>query len=872
MGHRLPKAGLAVLSSVSCLAMTTVATTAVADVVLHSFDISSQPLATAVVAYSRQSGVPVLAPMELMRGKIAPPVRGRLSAEAALTQLLAGSGLRSVRGPKGGFALVRTGAAVIQGGSGEAPLLREDEAGQGAAAGAGAKLEPEEITVTGTRVRGGHAASPLIVRDQEEMRNAGHSDLGTVIRSIPQNFTGGQNPGVWRGVSLAGERNNNVTASSSINLRGLGPDATVTLLNGRRLSYDGINQAIDISVIPLEAVERLEIVADGASAIYGSDAVAGVANVLLKRDYKGLSTTARLGATSDGGGTQQQFSLVGGSRWAGGGFIAAYNFQRDEPIYASERSSLEHMQDPFTINPYLKAHSILLSGHQEIAPVAQLSVDSLYNKRWSRDVITTFPLQNRTWVESESYAISATLEADIVPNWTFFLNGSASGNSSNLRSSNILLPDTPYDEEDTCMCNHSLSSELGAEGSLFRMPGGNVRLAVGGGYRENAQKVISRTFDTIRTGKQEVAHLYGELSVPIISPSMSVALMNKLYLSGAIRHDKYQNRYSATTPKAGVVYSPLEGIDVKASWGKAFKAPTISQEFRPVSASNYPIAHWEDTGFPSSSTVLLIEGGGRLSPERAQTLTLGLHMRPKALPGFTLEVSYFKVLYRGRIITPITNVFKALASPQYIDFITFDPTHNLQAELISLDGSGLSSPYVPYDPRKVVAVIDNRLTNVMRQDVQGVDLSLGYTSGLGDGNVSAQADVSWMKSSQVNNTEAGNLQLAGTIFNPPTWRARGGVTWGGQHGSLSGFVNYVGSLKNTLVSPNATISNSYSFDVVGRYRPSWGDQNTEISLSLHNILNQKPPRAEIHPLFHNFDPTNHSAIGRTISLSVRKNW
>src|SRR5690606_39717167 len=66
-----------------------------------------------------------------------------------------------------------------------------------------------------------------------------------------------------------------VTGGSSLNLRGLGPDATLTLLNGRRMAYSGFVQAVDIGAIPVEAVDRVEIVADGASAIYGSDAVGG---------------------------------------------------------------------------------------------------------------------------------------------------------------------------------------------------------------------------------------------------------------------------------------------------------------------------------------------------------------------------------------------------------------------------------------------------------------------------------------------------------------------------------------------------------------------------------------------------------------------
>src|SRR3546814_15829449 len=100
-----------------------------------------------------------------------------------------------------------------------------------------------------------------------------------------------QNPGVALGSgSIA---NQNINSGSALNLRGLGPDATLTLLNGRRLSYSGFVNAVDVSVVPIAALDRIEVIADGASAIYGSDAVAGVANIITKRDFDGVSATYR---------------------------------------------------------------------------------------------------------------------------------------------------------------------------------------------------------------------------------------------------------------------------------------------------------------------------------------------------------------------------------------------------------------------------------------------------------------------------------------------------------------------------------------------------------------------------------------------------
>lgn len=97
-----------------------------------------------------------------------------------------------------------------------------------------------------------------------------------------------------------------MNSASSANLRGLGADATLTLLNGHRLPYDSALQGVDISAIPLAAVDRIEILPDGASAIYGSDAVGGVVNVVLRRDFEGVTTSAQVGASTAGGNWRQQ--------------------------------------------------------------------------------------------------------------------------------------------------------------------------------------------------------------------------------------------------------------------------------------------------------------------------------------------------------------------------------------------------------------------------------------------------------------------------------------------------------------------------------------------------------------------------------------
>lgn len=170
---------------------------------------------------------------------------------------------------------------------------------------------------------------------------------------------------------------------------GLGPNATLTLLNGNRLSYTGLNSAIDIAAIPAAAVDRVEIIADGASAIYGADAVAGVVNVVLKRDYEGLSALGRLGASTDGGNFQQQYSLTGGHRWASGGVLAVYDYSSNSAISAGSRSYTSAMASDSYLYPRLGRHSALVSAHQDIGASVSANVDLLF-KDGRQDMLLGF--------------------------------------------------------------------------------------------------------------------------------------------------------------------------------------------------------------------------------------------------------------------------------------------------------------------------------------------------------------------------------------------------------------------------------------------------------------------------------------------------
>jgi iron complex outermembrane receptor protein len=148
----------------------------------------------------------------------------------------------------------------------------------------------DEVVVTGSRVRGAQpVGSAVVTLDRDAITSAGQTTVDRIIKDIPQNFDLGVSENSRGQSGGAG----NIVYGNTVNLRGIGPYATLVLIDGHRVTNN--TRSIDPSVLPTLALERVEVVADGASAIYGSDAVAGVVNLIPRRSLDGVEAFARAG-------------------------------------------------------------------------------------------------------------------------------------------------------------------------------------------------------------------------------------------------------------------------------------------------------------------------------------------------------------------------------------------------------------------------------------------------------------------------------------------------------------------------------------------------------------------------------------------------
>jgi iron complex outermembrane recepter protein len=185
---------------------------------------------------------------------------------------------------------------------------------------AAATEELAEVVVTGTNIRGvAPTGSSLIAVDRTQIEESAGVTTSAILMETPQIMNFGITESSRSGNGGAG----NITLGTSINIRGISPFATLTLLDGHRMTPNGTTGAApDPNVIPTIALERVEIVADGASAIYGSDAIAGVANLILRRKANGAEASVHFGHAD--GYTDRQIGALWGTQWSTGNVMLAF--------------------------------------------------------------------------------------------------------------------------------------------------------------------------------------------------------------------------------------------------------------------------------------------------------------------------------------------------------------------------------------------------------------------------------------------------------------------------------------------------------------------------------------------------------------------
>lgn len=225
----------------------------------------------------------------------------------------------NVRNPAVRFGLLPAGIALAL-----APAFASAQEAKGT-------TDLDRISVTGSRIRGASVETqqPILTMTRESLEKQGFSSVADVLN----NLTSAGSPAISRSESLASGEN---VGGYYVDIRNLGAERTLVLMNGKRLgaSTSGLQ---DLSQIPMSAVERIEILKDGASSIYGSDAIAGVVNVITRKNFDGGEANVYVGQYGKGDGDTETYSMTLGARGERGSLTLSAEYSKQDPVWAKDR-------------------------------------------------------------------------------------------------------------------------------------------------------------------------------------------------------------------------------------------------------------------------------------------------------------------------------------------------------------------------------------------------------------------------------------------------------------------------------------------------------------------------------------------------------
>lgn len=830
----------------------------------------------------------------------------------------------------------------------------------------------EDIIVTGSRIRGiDPVGSAVIAIDADQIMEEPVTSTNDILRRVPQVVSLGAN----RAGGTAQNGAANATRGAGINLRGLSTNATLLLYDGKRLPPQGTQgQFTDPSAIPSIALGRIEVVADGTSAVYGSDAVAGVVNLILRKDFSGIEVRGRYGIT-EADYYEAQAAVLLGHKWDGGWIMAAGEYAKNNNLFGSEldfytsdnRSrggrdlrgtncapgtivaggvnyaiptggvtsanvgslvagtrNLCEFRDIAQVIPDQERWSGVAAISQDITDGVRIFADGFYSRRsgtllfnptananvpstnpffvspvpgaTSVTVQTTFlgatgALPNPYW--ASTWNVSGGVEADLFGDFqgtVYYAQGRSEEVADRRRSGinagalNAALADTNpatalnvfggannpatlaritdnYFVIEGRTRLEVINAQL--DGSLFAIPGGNVRIAMGAEHRVEytyTSLLTGQSASQVRTasdGSRNVDAVFAELFVPIVGADNAAPGLERLNLSLALRHEHYSDFGSTTNPKIGLTYSPWTGLVLKGTYGTSFRAPTFTE----VSTVGGGAGLYFDTlPGPSGNQIGIGIAGGNpgLKPEQATTWSFGVDIAPVALPGFTASLNYFRIDYTDQI-QALRGTPGLLTNPIYSQFVQFNPT---PAQISALVNSGLPIN-AAINQSLVTFIADGRRQNLGTSLFRGLDFTAAYRWNWGGVDLDAGIQGTYILDYLFEAVPgAGLVDVLDTIGFTQKFRTQAdiGAKVGGFKSRLTW--NHLNGYTNTTSTVARDVSNYDTFDLLLGY--DFTDR-INLSLDVRNLFDEDPPFVDTT---NGFDPQAWNPIPRMFAITA----
>jgi iron complex outermembrane recepter protein len=873
-------------------------------------------LATALALVSKKTGVELVFNPQQIRGVHTKGVNGNLSSQDAVRKLLEGTKLELRTDSATGAMMI----GPITSGQADVPSKSADPPSKAAGndpsppfrvaqvdqASAGPQLvnteSPErkkdegltEIIVTGTHIHGNaDSALSLTTIGRDQIDSSGYATAQELLQSLPQNFAALSFSGS-AAANASALQQGNLEGAVGVDLRGLGPQSTLVLVNGERRAGALQGRVVDVSQIPLELIDHVDILSGGNSAIYGADAVAGVVNFVLRRSFDGVQTQVRYGDSSHEGASSLQFSQVLGHEWDRGGGVIAYDFGHEGSLDLSHTGLVESPSifgvapQEFAISPDVWRNSLYASGHFSLTDSIELVADAQYAH--SRNTATqNFAIigvgQVNTFNENKVNLTNVTLGTNIQlsDSWKLEVAGNYSASDTSRNSQNdfagFLSPLIFADKSKL----YDISAI--ADGALPSFGNVEPRLAIGGEHRVE-EIDINQVGIVENRGSRNINSAFAELAIPLVHAG-PVGLY-QLDLTAAGRYDDYSDFGGTVNPQFSVAWKPLPSITLRGAYSRAFRAPglydTLPNYFLDLENFSNPLPGAAD--IPG-----LVIGGTNpdVGPERAKTWSVGIEFKPDFARGVRLYGNYYSIRYTDRLNVPAaSNETAILLNPaRYAGLINSSPTATQLDALLAAAHNLLdnNSTGVPFDPQTQMllnvfpnlVVFDNRLANLSVESVRGIDFGFlaPFQSTIGNFTVGLDGNYTLSHEQAITPTSP-KFDIYNDVGTPVALRLRGTTSW--TRGPLSASIleNFTARYHDSLATPPGTIGSWATFDLVLTYKTNESghalSSGITVSLSASNIFARDPPEFLESPLGLRYDSANANALGRVVSLQVRKHW
>lgn len=746
-------------------------------------------------------------------------------------------------------------------------------------------------TITGTHIPGeAPVGASVKTYSREEVAQSGGT-LDEFMRKLSLNFTGADtvsNPYTniaYARLNEAGVNNGTFGAAPDIN--GVGPTGTLFLFNGHRVAPGGYNGTInDESQIPKAAIDRVEILPDGASAIYGGDAVAGVVNFVPLRNFAGAESSIRYGSTTGGGASELTASQLIGQSWNGGNVFGVYELNNQHPLDASDRSYIGDMHGPDTLIPRNKRQSGFLSGHQDLAESTSVSADVLYSDRQFFSQTTTYSdiITGSSTFSGTAKTLIANLSLDQglgFKDWHANLTGSYARMNQDQYSSNDSCcgPFSQHGVAASHVDTYVQSADLVVTGSVFDLPGGPLKGAAGTTYRgEEFQTTDIQTIDPVTNTyalprvQRHIASGFAEFVVPIVGAANAMPGIARLQLSVAERYDHYSDEGGTTNPHLGLAWGLVDGLTLRGTYGTSFRPASLYQSHGLQSAIAEPIGVQD---------VIILNGANpNLRPEHSKSYTAGFDFRPTFLPNFSVGGTYTDINFSSRIATPPVaggNYLDPVAAP----FLTLNPSRAMVDAIFA--SPGFLGDYSGAGPAGVTAIFDNRYQNIATSRVSVLNMFGAYSVEAKVGRYHFSVDATrFLRNDFQPIAGLPSTSVLNTYGEPPHWKGRGSAGWSGYGYTTAVYVNAVGGYNNTLFMPATRVSPWITTDLFldydfGTFGHSAAAKGLHVSLSVSNVFDKRPPYAPLPRTLllpgQNslpYDGANSSPEGQFIAIEARK--